>query len=219
MTYPRVSAFKTSNEFRDRLNDLGLQLPVDDTLMCGDAAPLAQSLVSRAGLIGNRFCILPMEGWDGTSDGKPTDLTRRRWTNFGLSGAKLIWGGEAVAVRHDGRANPKQLLINDANLAEMERLRELLTETHRTHFDRTDDLCIGLQLTHSGRYARPNQKQLPEPAIAYHHPILDSRVGVKDDGPLLSDDDLKRLIDDFVSASVLARKAGFTWVDVKHCHG
>ena len=32
-------------------------------------------------------------------DGRPTDLVRRRWRRFGESGAKLVWGGEAVAVR------------------------------------------------------------------------------------------------------------------------
>jgi len=62
--------------------------------------------------IGNRYAIHPMEGWDGNSDGTPSENTKRRWSNFGKSGAKLIWGGEAVAVRHDGRANPHQLILN-----------------------------------------------------------------------------------------------------------
>lgn len=202
-----------------RLAELDLHLPVDDQISSSAEAPLAQPLVSRAGLIGNRFCILPMEGWDGTSDGKPTDLTRRRWANFGLSGAKLIWGGEAVAVRHDGRANPNQLLINDANLSDLEGLRTLLLAQHQQHFGKTDDLCVGLQLTHSGRYARPNQKKVAEPRIAYRHPILDNRLKIADDTSILSDDDLRQLIDDFVQACVLAQKAGFAWVDVKHCHG
>ena len=39
-----------------------------------------------------------MEGWDNTTDGKPTDLTRRRWQRWGESGAKLIFGAEAMAV-------------------------------------------------------------------------------------------------------------------------
>ena len=65
-----------------------------------------------------------MEGWDGTRDGRPTDLTRRRWRRFGRSGAKLIWGGEAVAVRPDGRANPRQLLLCDAHVADFASLRQ-----------------------------------------------------------------------------------------------
>ena len=219
MAFPRISSFKTPDQFRNRLRELGLDLPVDDDVAAGPASVLAQPLVSRAGLIGNRFCILPMEGWDGTTDGKPTDLTRRRWVNFGRSGAKLIWGGEAVAVRHDGRANPNQLLINDANISDIEALRKLLIQTHADQFEETDDLCVGLQLTHSGRFARPNDKKGLEPRIVYRHPVLDKRFGITNDGPVLSDDDLKRLIDDFVDACVMAQKAGFSWVDVKHCHG
>ena len=61
-----------------------------------------------------------MEGWDGTTDGRPTELVYRRWKNFGLSGAKLIWGGEAAAVRPDGRANPNQLMILDQTMHDME---------------------------------------------------------------------------------------------------
>lgn len=219
MAYPRISTFKTADQFRSRISELGLNLPVDENLQSGEDSVLAKPLVSRAGLIGNRFCILPMEGWDGTTDGKPTELTRRRWVNFGLSGAKLIWGGEAVAVRQDGRANPNQLLISDRNLNEIESLRTLLESTHAEHFAKTDDLCVGLQLTHSGRFARPNMKSQAEPRTAYRHPVLDTKLGIDNDEPLLTDDELKRLINDFVGACVMAQKAGFRWVDVKHCHG
>lgn len=219
MSYPRISTFKTAEQFRARLQHLQLDLPVDESIDSGDDAPLNQPLVSRAGLIGNRFCILPMEGWDGTKDGKPTELTQRRWVNFGLSGAKLIWGGEAVAVRHDGRANPNQLLMTEENLSDIESLRQQLVRTHEEHFSRTEDLCVGLQLTHSGRFARPNEKSKAEPRTAYRHPVLDRKLGINSDAELLSDDDLKQLIDDFIVACVRARKAGFRWVDVKHCHG
>ena len=33
-------------------------------------------------------------------------------------------------------------------------------------------LVIGLQLTHSGRYSKPNDHHRPEPRIAFRHPIL-----------------------------------------------
>ena len=158
MSFPRMSTIRDPDQFRQRARELGLTLPLDDRLDQGESAVLAQPLQSRCGTIGNRFCILPMEGWDGTDDGRPTDLTRRRWQNFGLSGAKLIWGGEAVAVRQDGRANPRQLLISEQNLSDLESLRLLLEDTHRAHFGTTRDLQIGLQLTHSGRYAKPSSQ-------------------------------------------------------------
>jgi 2,4-dienoyl-CoA reductase-like NADH-dependent reductase (Old Yellow Enzyme family) len=219
MAIRRVSSVKSAGELRQHAASLGVEIPADDELETGPDAPLARPFRRAGGTIGNRFAILPMEGWDGTEDGKPSDLTRRRWEHFGRSGAKLIWGGEAVAVRHDGRANPNQLLINDANLSALASLRDTLLDAHRAHFGTTDDLLIGLQLTHSGRFSRPNEKRRPEPRIAYRHPYLDRAVGVDSDAALLSDDDLARLVDDFVRASVLARKAGYVFVDVKHCHG
>ena len=136
MAYQRLASVKTAEDFRDKLNQLELSLDFDQQLQSGAESPLGQAYDLPPFQIGNRFCILPMEGWDGTEDGKPSELTRRRWINFGLSGAKLIWGGEAVAVRHDGRANPNQLLMNDQNASELEGLRELLESTHIEHFGR-----------------------------------------------------------------------------------
>ncbi len=209
MSFPRVSSLKTMEQFRERLAELGITLPLDEDLESGGEAPLARPISWPGGVIGNRFCILPMEGWDGETDGRASELTQRRWENFGRSGAKLIWGGEAVAVRHDGRANPNQLVINDKTLSSIEDLRERLERTHQKEFGSTSDLLVGLQLTHSGRFARPNQKSKPEPRIAYRHPLLDAKVGITSDEPILSDEELSKLIEDFIAASVLAQRLGF----------
>ena len=219
MNFPKIASIKSAEAFREHIRSLGIDLEIDDRVEVGSESPFAQSLKYGDKTIGNRFCILPMEGWDGDQLGRPSELTRRRWCNFGLSGAKLIWGGEAVAVRHDGRANPNQLLINDGTLADIESLRLDLENTHQQRFDTCDDLLVGLQLTHSGRFARPNEKKRSEPRVAYRHPILDERVGVNDDQRVLTDDELDRLVEDFINAAVLADKAGFAFVDIKHCHG
>src|SRR5262249_6030141 len=219
VSYRRVSTLKTAADFQAHLAALGVDLPFDAVVESGPDSPLARPHARAGGAVGNRFAVLPMEGWDGTEDGRPSDLTRRRWRHFGLSGAKLVWGGEAVAVRHDGRANPNQLLLSDATLADVAGLRDILLAAHRERFGRTDDLLVGLQLTHSGRFARPNDRRRPEPRVAYRHSYLDGRFGVRDDPALLSDDDLSRLTDDFVKAARLAWAAGFAFVDVKHCHG
>ena len=102
----------------------------DNEIESGAEGPLAQPIDFNGRRIGNRFCVHPMEGWDGTADGRPTDATLRRWKHFGLSGAKLIWGGEAVAVRHDGRANPNQLLINNHTKGDLALLRDTLVAAH-----------------------------------------------------------------------------------------
>src|SRR6266480_4708424 len=135
MSYPKVASFKTAQAFRAHLRSLSLDLELDNTVLSAPESPLAQPLefaspIAGIKTIGNRFSVLPMEGWDGTEDGQPTPLTLRRWQHFGESGAKLIWGGEAVAVRHDGRANPNQLLSNDETTAELENLRRVLVDAH-----------------------------------------------------------------------------------------
>src|SRR6185295_12929489 len=198
---------------------LGISLPFH-AHRAGEPDPLAQPCAVGSGLtVGNRFCIQPMEGWDGTASGAPSDLTRRRWERFGRSGAKLIWGGEAVAVSPEGRANPNQLLIDEARVADLARLRQALVEAHEQAFGRSDDLLVGLQLTHSGRFARPRAKDRPEPVILYHHPLLDRRVGLAAGHPVLDDAGVERLVRRFVDAAGLAHQAGFAFVDVKHCHG
>jgi 2,4-dienoyl-CoA reductase-like NADH-dependent reductase (Old Yellow Enzyme family) len=210
---------RSVEEFKAHCESLRLSMPCDDLVEAGPDSPLAQPLHVAGKVIGNRFCIHPMEGWDGTKDGKPTEATVRRWQNFGKSGAKLIWGGEAVAVRHDGRANPNQLLINESNKRDLGRLREELITHHKQACDSTDDLIVGLQLTHSGRFSRPNEKMRPEPRLLYHHPLLDRRVNANDDSPVLTDDDIRRIIDDFIAAARIANDLGFNFIDVKHCHG
>ena len=112
--FPRVAQLKTAEIFRNHLEKEGIDLAFDSDVLSGSDSPFAKSHTLRSGrTIGNAMCILPMEGWDGTTDGRPTELTKRRWQNFALSGAKLLWGCEAVAVRPEGRANPNQLMLNE----------------------------------------------------------------------------------------------------------
>lgn len=223
--YPRIAALRTADAFAARLAELGLDLAFDAELITGPEAPLAQPITLQNGpsggpfTMGNRFCVLPMEGWDGTPDGHPTELTERRWTHFGQSGAKLIWGGEAVAVQRDGRANPNQLMITTDTVGDLAALRAKLVAAHQDRFGKTDDLLIGLQLTHSGRFARPREKQKLESKILYHHPLLDAKFGLDPAAPVMTDDAIRALIDRFAAAAKLAQQAGFAFVDIKHCHG
>src|SRR5437763_1363051 len=157
--YPRVAQFKNVAAFQERLRELGISLPLDEqVLTAAEGSPLAQPLMIGGFTVGNRWCIHPMEGWDGNRDGSPSEHTLRRWRNFGLSGAKLIWGGEAAAVQEDGRANPNQTLATPGNRAGLAALRDELLKAHRESFETTNDLLIGLQLPHSGRFCRPNSK-------------------------------------------------------------
>jgi NADPH2 dehydrogenase len=217
LTIRRVAQLKEESDWVQYLKQLDVELPYD--MQVDPKGSLSQSISIGSQSIGNRFCILPMEGWDGTRDGKPTDLTIRRWQRFGSSGAKWIWGGEAFAVRPDGRANPNQLMMLPENLEAIRSLRETLVNEHRTQFESIDDLWIGAQLTHSGRFARPNDKKKLEPRTLYRHPVLDRRFNITDDKSVFSDEEIRSLVKDYIKAAKVAYEAGFQFVDIKHCHG
>lgn len=219
--YTKIAQLKSVSAFRARLDELQLDIPVDDEILSAeDASPMAAPLALGPLTAGNRWCIHPMEGWDANADGSPSEHTLRRWRNFGLSGAKFIWGGEAAAVQHDGRANPRQTLGMPENERGLIQLREALVHAHLQAFGETHDLVVGLQLTHSGRFCRPHSKQL-EPRIAYHHPLLDEKFGIdpNDDSIVWTDAQLDELIVSYVNAARTARNAGYSFVDVKACHG
>src|SRR5207249_7885484 len=145
----RVPSLKTPADFRHHVASLGIELPCDDEILVGNASPLAQPIPGvtiNGKRVGNRWAIQPMEGWDGTAGGGATDEVRRRWQRFGESGAKLIYGGEAMAVRPDGRANPNQLIISEQNKKDLAELREALVRAHQARCGTADDLVIGFQL-------------------------------------------------------------------------
>lgn len=214
----KIATLKTPEAFRAHCAGLGIEIPCDDAQQT--PSPLSQPwpVEINGKQIGNRIVIHPMEGWDGTTSGGVTDEMRRRWQRFGLSGAKLICGAEAMAVRPDGRANPRQLIISEANKAGIAELVGILKKSHRETYGTTDDLVIGFQLTHSGRFCRPHDKTW-ESRVAYRHPILDKKFNVTSDSQVFTDDELVALVGDFVRAARVAREAGADFVDIKHCHG
>jgi 2,4-dienoyl-CoA reductase-like NADH-dependent reductase (Old Yellow Enzyme family) len=210
----RYFKYKTSRELLDGARSLGLELELSS-----DLAPLLRAIEVGGRTVGNRLAIQPMEGCDGGRDGAPGELTYRRYQRFGAGGAKLIWG-EAAAVVPEGRANPRQLVINPATASSLERLLRITRQAHVASMGSGDDLLVGLQLTHSGRYS------FERPLLVQHDPLLDPRTVVDKmtgrtagpDDPLLSDDELDRLGDRYVEAARLAFHIGFDFVDFKQCH-
>ncbi|MEO7651607.1 MAG: NADH:flavin oxidoreductase, partial [Bryobacteraceae bacterium] len=162
--------------------------------------------------VGNAMAIHPMEGCDSTLDGRPDELTWRRYERFAHGGAKLLWF-EATAVREDGRANARQLWINQGNVDDYARILDRIRTVHAERWGTVDDVLVPIQLTHSGRYSYPRKM------IAYHNPHIDAKSGTPADYPTITDDELLRLEDDYLEAAKLSYAAGFRALDLKVTHG
>jgi len=202
--------FRSLEDLVSRADALGLDLPISD-----DLSPLARRVSIGGKMTPNALAIHPMEGCDGTSDGKPDTLTRRRYRRFAQGGAGLLWF-EATAVVNHARANPRQLLLVPENVEAITSLRQ---ETLQAGRERNgEDYCpfTTIQLTHSGRYSRPIDK--PAPILAHHDGVLDKAQGLSDEYALISDDALDALVDQFVQTAHLVHQCGFDGVDIKSCH-
>jgi 2,4-dienoyl-CoA reductase-like NADH-dependent reductase (Old Yellow Enzyme family) len=210
----RYFKFHTVDDIRAEVERLGLSLRFRD-----DFTPLFRPVRIGDLTVGNSLCVQPMEGCDGTLEGRPDELTVRRYRRFGAGGAKLIWA-EAAAVLDEARASPRQLLVSESTQPDLAHMLAECRHAHREAFGRDDDLVVGLQLTHSGRYSSR------QPLLAMHDPLLDGRTPVdRTTGrtvdasyPPVDDAYLARLVDAYVRAARRAFQAGYQFVDVKQCH-
>lgn len=195
-------------KFEEIIKNEKLEIPYSDNLKILDT-PIA--LCKKT--IPNRIAIQPMEGCDGTYEGAIDELTHRRYLRFAKSGAGVIWF-EATAVANEGRANPRQLFLNEKTL---DSFKKLIFEVRETAYKETKtEPVLIMQATHSGRYSKPNG--VPEPLIAYNKPIFEGDNPISSDR-ILSDDYLKALEEKYAVSAKLAQEAGFDGVDIKCCHG
>lgn len=201
------NVYTTTEDFRLQNGQLAEPLPFSE-----DTAVLKTPFTVNGRVIPNRLVCQAMEGCDGTADGRPDDLTRRRYDRFAKGGAGLIWF-EATAVMEEGRANPRQLWIHKDNVDDFARQVEAIKETAMK--EHGYEPLVVMQATHSGRYAKPNGT--PAPLIAYNNPIFEKDAPI-DKERVASDAYLDRVGDALVRGAELAEKAGFDGVDIKCCH-
>lgn len=210
MTEHELFNLHSLEDLRQRIQALNLTLEASD-----DVAPLLEPAVVGRFRLPNRLVVLPMEGCDGLADGTPDELTFRRYRRFAGGGSGLLWF-EATAVTPEGRANPRQIWINEKNWSSFARMTEEARAVARKTFGPGHTPMLVLQLTHSGRYSKPGRA--PAPIIAHRSKYLDPIHKLGPDYPLITDIELEQLEDKYVVAARLAHQAGFDAVDVKACH-
>ena len=175
----------------------------------------------------NSMAVQAMEGCDGDGYGRPGDLSCRRYRRFAAGGAGVCWS-EAIAVVPEGKANPRQLWLNEdskaAFAAMVKQARKAAKNSQGSGFHQV----MVAQLTHSGRYAKP--EGVPAPIIPQHDPYRDVMVpqfppdakakkNLAADWPVATDDYLDGLQEAYVRGAKLAFEVGFDAVDIKACHG
>ena len=218
-SFPSPATFRTPNAFRAHLRAIGASFDLDDAILPSPESPLAQPFHLRSGrTIGNRWCVLPMEGWDCLRNGAPSENTRRRWMRFATGGAKLLFGCEACAVMESGRSNTRQLMLTEETAPALAAMLAEMRRAHAERFGTADDLFVGLQLTHSGRYSHPHDDARLESVTAYSNPLLDKKFGCSA-ANVVADAEIPEIVAAFGRAAALARSCGFDFVDVKCAHG
>lgn len=212
---PYAFFFRGLKDLKEEISKLRLTLPLEDDLK-NNLFKFKEKISLDGKEIPNRFCIHPMEGCDGEPDGSPGELTFRRYKRFAKGGAGLIWV-EGTAITPEGKANPRQLYINKSSAPEFKNLVESIRENALNYEGKKQASFIVLQLTHSGRYSKPEGK--PAPLVFHHSPFLDPAYKLGKNYPLITDGYLDKLQDKYVTAAKIACSSGFDAVDIKACHG
>lgn len=148
----------------------------------------------------NRIAINAMECNDADKDGKPSELTYERYRQIFKGNAGVVFM-EALSVIDDCKGRINQLIGHPRNQDALAQLVKALRKEN-------DKPLLFIQLTHSGELSNPD---------------FSRRVCVKPlpglGGDLLSETDVKDIIDKFVTAAKVAYHAGADGIDVKLCHG
>ena len=187
--------------------EAGTSFPYSD-----DISPLSKEIKVGTKTVHNRIVYQAMEGCDGTFDGAPDELTKRRYLRFARGGAGIIWF-EATAVLGEGRANPRQMYLTPKTKDDFKKIVcDIKEECIKTNGFEPIVIC---QLTHSGRYSKP--EGTPAPLIAYNNPIFEKDNPI-DKSRIVSDDYLDRVWEALVKGAIEAQDCGFDGADIKSCH-
>ena len=196
--------FNSLEEIRAKTAELGADISFDE-----DISVLFQPQKIGNKIAANRFSVLPMEGCDSETDGSPSQAVYDRYLKHARGGYGLIWW-EANAIVPEGRANELQMMLTASNRSKFAALVKTVNDTcMRINGYRPVNI---LQLTHSGRYSRP-EGHISRPLVPQHDPLLD-----KGNEIIVTDEYLDSLVERYVQSALLAKEVGFDGVDIKACH-
>ena len=145
---------------------------------------------------------------DGLADenGAPSDKLIAKYEHLAKNGVGCIITGYAAVSRNGVSPYPRMMKIFDDGV--IEKYRELTEAVHR------HSVPVILQIAHCGRQTSSKaiglQKVAPSNVLHAFYP---------DKAKELSESEILGIIDDFVSASVRAEKAGFDGVQLHGGHG
>jgi 2,4-dienoyl-CoA reductase-like NADH-dependent reductase (Old Yellow Enzyme family) len=149
----------------------------------------------------NRFFAQPMECVDSDAEGNPTDKTYIRYENL-YKGEFGLVDLEAITVTNESRARKTQLEIMPRNekalTAFIKRLKEVNPRT-----------IIVFQLTHSGEISDSD----------FSRKVTVKPLYGMGGGDLLTEEEVDKIMDQFVLSSKIAANAGADGIDLKFCHG
>ena len=108
---------------------------------------------------------------------------------------------EAISITQESRSRLAQLMIMEKNVPALTNFMKKLKEVNK-------DPLIVFQLTHSGELSNPkfSRRVTVMPSYSYG-------------GDLLSEEEVDKIIDDFVLAAKIAHDVGADGIDMKLCHG
>ena len=148
----------------------------------------------------NRFFMQAMECNDEDKNGNPSAITLGRYENLAKGEAGLV-SLEAISITKESRSRNNQITIMPQN-------EKALTEFVKKVKEANRNMLFIFQLTHSGELSNPDfsRRVTVKPLYGYG-------------GDLLSEEEVDKIIDDFVTAAVIAHSAGADGIDMKLCNG
>ncbi|HEY5587010.1 MAG TPA: 2,4-dienoyl-CoA reductase [Ruminiclostridium sp.] len=148
----------------------------------------------------NRFFMQAMECTDADAQGNPSDLTYQRYENLFRGEAGLV-SLEAISITDQSRSRLNQLMIKPENLKALTNFVKRMKEIN------PDSLFI-FQLTHSGELSNPSfsRRVCVKPLPGYG-------------GDVMTEEEVDKIMDEFVLSATIAHEAGADGIDMKLCHG